>query len=230
MSTETEMQQQGHSSPTTAKDDRPDSSESDVPQEDLHTSSDAEQLLGESIYFGLRRAAALQARLHEALGDVEEICATADKTRAACSVHEKWQLVLSHMSLFHFGVGCTDRICRMRDQTLHSVPVTWSGLGYYIEMIGRSRVSSLCRIAAERWPLRDVVPEDLTHGMDKDKELSVWLGLESNKLTDTAYMRKFWSVYHSRGSAKRWPPRSEERQGMDCKFVLAIAHWCARCI
>ena len=200
------------------------------PRLQTRTSSDAEQLLGESMYFGLHSAAALQARLHEALGDVEEICATADKTHesmcnsAACSMNEKWQLVLSHMSLFHFGVGCTDRICRMRDQTLHSVPVTWSGLGYYIEMIGRSRVSSLCRIAAERWPLRDVVPEDLIHGMDKDKELSVWLALESNKLTDTAYMRKFWNIYHSRGSAKRWPRRSEERQGMDCKFVLAIAH------
>jgi hypothetical protein len=193
------------------------------PRLQTHASSDAEQLLGESIYFGLRRAAALQARLHEALGDVEEICATADKTRAACSVHEKWQLVLSHMSLFHFGVGCTDRICRMRDQTLHSVPVTWSGLGYYIEMIGRSRVSSLCRIAAERWPLRDVGPEDKLTQCTRSM-------LESNKLTDAAYMRKFWSVYHSRGSAKRWPPRSEERQGMDCKFVLAIAHWCARCI
>ena len=44
MSTETEMQQQRHSSAITAEDDRPDSSESDVPQEDLHTSMLATRL------------------------------------------------------------------------------------------------------------------------------------------------------------------------------------------
>ena len=171
-----------------------------------------EQITCEAIYFQLRRAAAIQAKLTARINTIFErfpSLLTEPRTEPGTrgwrhQQRRRWELLLSNFSLTYFGACDTVmRLGFLRCNVINDdeFQMNERNFRYPVNLLGRSRLSGLCRIALERWPIREDTEGEVDFVTENTRpNATIW--------EDALYMRRHWADFNC--VRDEWEPRVDD--------------------